>query len=84
MDLATDPAGFGQNGRDPVRSDWIRKSPTEIQQFWPDPAKYARRNSATATGCYRIPATIAFSPFVILSCEPNTGKYFRKNYFFLI
>jgi hypothetical protein len=31
---------------------------------------------------YRIPATIAFSSFVIFSCEPNTENYFRENYFF--
>jgi hypothetical protein len=52
-----------------------------IQQFWPDPAKHARRNPATTTGRCRIPATIAFSPFVIFSCLPNAKKYFQENYF---
>jgi hypothetical protein len=49
---------------------------------WPDPAKHARRNPATATGCCQIPATIAFLLFIIFSCEPNTEKYFRKSNFF--
>jgi hypothetical protein len=50
--------------------------------IWPDPAKHACRNPATVTGHPRIPATAAFSVFVIFSCEPNAEKYFRKNYFF--
>jgi hypothetical protein len=37
---------------------------------------------ATVTGRHRIPATFAFSLFVIFSCEPNTEKYFRENNFF--
>jgi hypothetical protein len=52
-----------------------------IQQFWPDPAKYAQQNPATATGRCRISTTVAFSPFVIFSCIPNARKYFRKNHF---
>jgi hypothetical protein len=47
----------------------------------PDPEE-SGGNPATATGCCRIQATIAFSSFVIFSCEPNAKKYFRENYFF--
>jgi hypothetical protein len=61
-----DSARYGQNGRDPAG----------IRQFWLDPAKYARHNPATAIGRCRIPATIAFSPFVIFSCKPNAENYF--------
>jgi hypothetical protein len=61
----------------------IRRSPAEIWQFWPDPAKRARRDPATATERCRIPVTVAFSPYVIFSCEPNARKLFQENYFFL-
>jgi hypothetical protein len=67
-DPATDPAGAGQNGWDPAGSDRNQRSPIGIRQFWPDPAKSARRNQATTT--------VAFSPFVIFSYEPNAEKYF--------
>jgi hypothetical protein len=55
---------------------------TRSSQNGRDPAKHARRNPAMATELCRIPAAIAFSPFVIFSCVPNAGKYFRKNHFF--
>jgi hypothetical protein len=47
-----------------------------------DPTKHARRNPATGTGRYRIPAIVAFSPLVIFLCLPNAEKYFRENHFF--
>jgi hypothetical protein len=56
-------------------SDRIRKIPAEIRPFWPDPVKLSPRNPATF-------AKLSFLHFVIFSCEPNTEKYFRKNYFF--
>jgi hypothetical protein len=65
MDPAKNLAGFGQNDWDSAGSDWIRRSQAGILQFWPDPAKRARRNLATATGRCRIPATVVFSHFVI-------------------
>jgi hypothetical protein len=78
-------AGSGQNGLDPARFGWI----WQMAGIQPESGNFGRirpnilANLATATGCYRIPATVAFSPFVIFSCKPNAGKYFRENYFFL-
>jgi hypothetical protein len=70
------PAGSGQNGRDPVGFGLIQRSSVGIRSFWSDPAKHACWNPTTATGRCRIPAVIAFSLFVIFSCNPNTEKYF--------
>lgn len=80
--MATDPAGSGHNWPKWPGSDRIQRSPAGIRQFWPDPAKHARRIPATATSRYRIPTTTAFSLFVIFLYESNAEKYFRKNKFF--
>jgi hypothetical protein len=54
---AIDPAGFCQNGLNPVGSD----------RTWRNPAKHVCRNPATATERCQIPATVTFSSLVIFS-----------------
>jgi hypothetical protein len=70
------PTGSGQNDRILAKMTGIRRILVGIRQFWPDPAKRARRNPTTATEHCLISATVTFSHFVIFSCEPNAKKYF--------
>jgi hypothetical protein len=67
-----DPAGSGQNGRDPEESgNFGRIRPNVfagIRQHRPNVAGFRRQ--------------LHFLLFVIFSCEPNARKYFRENYYF--
>jgi hypothetical protein len=62
---------------------------SEASQIWTDPATDSAGsgqnswNPTTATGRCRIPATIAFSSFVIFSYAPNVRKKNFENFFFL-
>lgn len=61
----------------------VRSRPAGSSQNGRNPTKHARRNSAMATGCCRIPAMVTFSLYDIFSCEPNVEKYFFKKMIFL-
>jgi hypothetical protein len=91
MDPATDPAGFGWIRPDLAKmagilsdltgSGRVRPESSNFGQIRPNMLAEIRQLRPDVTGFQR---QLHFSPFVILSCEPNTEKYVRKISFFLI